>query len=550
MNNCLKNQFNNQYINSINNNTNINQIYFNNINSINNSNNNYSQYNQDSIYIIKKGDVNYESSLSLAEKYKQEGNKYISEQKYNLAIEKYTEAIDLLIDTKNNAIYYSNRAKANIQIENFGSAIADANHAIDIDSTYLKAYYRRGSANLLLSRYDEALRDFIYIYNKCPDDSLLYKILECKKLKKNESIILKKINNNKFRIYNDDILKYTYDNITIENNYKGLIYKTEKITLEWVMELINKMIDLNNIKTYNEKYIHNKYLVNMLLDVKKFYMNQIDSLVEITIPKDSEITIVGDLHGQFYDLLNIFHINGFPSEKNPYIFNGDYVDRGVFSLECLISLLAFKLLYKNSIFINRGNHESKKLNKIYGFEKEIKDKCGIKYDIYSCFCEFFNCLPLGHILNKKVLIVHGGIFSKDGVKISDLKKINRFKDIPESGPMCEILWNDPCREKGKIPSKRGIGICFGPDITKKFLEENSLDLLIRSHEVKMEGYEIEPEVNVITIFSAPNYCDQMGNKGAIIRMKGCDLKPNFIQFNAVEHPNIPITKYFNPWMFT
>ena len=154
MNNCLKNQFNNQYINSINNNTNINQIYFNNNNSINNSNNNYSQYNQDSIYIIKKGDINYESSLSLAEKYKQEGNKYISEQKYNLAIEKYTEAIDLLIDTKNNAIYYSNRAKANIQIENFGSAIADANHAIDIDSTYLKAYYRRGSANLLLSRYD------------------------------------------------------------------------------------------------------------------------------------------------------------------------------------------------------------------------------------------------------------------------------------------------------------------------------------------------------------------------------------------------------------
>jgi serine/threonine-protein phosphatase 5 len=279
-------------------------------------------------------------------------------------------------------------------------------------------------------------------------------------------------------------------------------------------------------------------------------MNQIDSLVEVTIPKDGEITIVGDLHGQFYDLLNIFHINGFPSEKNPYIFNGDYVDRGVFSLECIILLLAFKLLYKNSIFINRGNHESKKLNKIYGFEKEIKDKCGTKYDIYSCFCEFFNCLPLGHILNKKVLIVHGGIFSKDGVKISDLKKINRFKDIPESGPMCEILWNDPCKEKGIIPSKRGIGICFGPDISKKFLEENSLDLLIRSHEVKMEGYEIEPDVNVITIFSAPNYCDQMGNKGAIIRMKGCDLKPNFIQFTAVEHPNIPITKYFNPWMFT
>jgi serine/threonine-protein phosphatase 5 len=186
---------------------------------------------------------------------------------------------------------------------------------------------------------------------------------------------------------------------------------------------------------------------------------------------------------------------------------------------------------------------------MYGFKNEVIDKYGKDEKMYDCFTEFFKSLPLGHILNKEVLVVHGGLFSKDGVKIEDVKKIDRFKEIPESGLMSELLWSDPCKEKGRMPSKRGVGMSFGPDVAERFLKENNLKLLVRSHEVKMEGYEVEPGNQVITIFSAPNYCDQMGNKGAIIRFKGGEMVPKYIQFSAVPHPNIPIRKYMMPFMF-
>jgi serine/threonine-protein phosphatase 5 len=179
----------------------------------------------------------------------------------------------------------------------------------------------------------------------------------------------------------------------------------------------------------------------------------------------------------------------------------------------------------------RGNHESRNLNKLYGFEGEVKNK----YDesVYECFCELFCFLPLGHVLNKKVLVVHGGLFSQDGVTLDQIKKENRFREPPEKGIMCEILWADPGKLPGRQPSKRGVGLTFGPDIAKKFLDSNGLDILVRSHEVKDQGYEEEADGRVITIFSAPNYCDQMGNKGALIRFKGDEMKPKYVQFTAV-----------------
>ena len=310
------------------------------------------------------------------------------------------------------------------------------------------------------------------------------------------------------------------------------------------------MKDPDNKKSSYEKYLDKIYLLQMLLKVKNIFMAQKEALIDITIPDDKKFTVVGDIHGQFYDLLHIFEINGYPSEENPYLFNGDYVDRGVFSLECVTTLIAFKILYPNHLFMARGNHEGVNLNQLYGFKNEVTDKYGKDDKMYECFADFFKSLPLGHILNKQILVVHGGLFSKDGVTIDEIKKIDRFREIPESGLMSEILWSDPCKEKGRMPSKRGVGMSFGPDIAAKFLEENNLKLLIRSHEVKMEGYEIEPEGKVITLFSAPNYCDQMGNKGAIIILKGGEeLKYEFKKFESSPHPDIPIRRYMMPYMF-
>lgn len=230
-----------------------------------------------------------------------------------------------------------------------------------------------------------------------------------------------------------------------------------------------------------------------------------------------------------------------PSSTNPYVFNGDFVDRGSFSVEVVLTLLAFKAGLPDAMHLVRGNHESKHMNRLYGFEGEAKFKYGEQ--IYDLFQEVFNWLPLSVVLNKKVMVVHGGLFSKDGVKLSDIEKIDRARDIPEDGLMCDMLWSDPKKTPGRGPNKRGVSMQFGPDVTHAFLDDNGLDLLIRSHEMKQEGYEVEADGRLITIFSAPNYCDMVGNKGAFIRFKGSDMKPQFTQFTAVPHPNVKPMQY-------
>lgn len=159
------------------------------------------------------------------------------------------------------------------------------------------------------------------------------------------------------------------------------------------------------------------------------------------------------------------------------------------------------------------------------------------------FTEVFNFLPLAYCINKKILVMHGGLFSQDDVTLEDIEKTDRNRQPPEEGIMCELLWSDPQPQKGRSPSKRGVGIQFGPDVTKKFITHNKLDYIIRSHEVKAEGYEVMHDGKCITVFSAPNYCDTMGNKGAFITMNGKDLKPNFVTYNAVPHPNVKPMAY-------
>jgi len=282
-------------------------------------------------------------------------------------------------------------------------------------------------------------------------------------------------------------------------------------------------------------------VAQILVQIHKIFSAQL-SLIDITVPGNSFFTVCGDVHGQFYDLLNIFKLNGYPSEDNPYLFNGDFVDRGSFSVECILTLFAFKVLYPNHMFLARGNHESRSMNKMYGFEGEVKAKYSDA--IFELFSEVFCLLPLAHLLNNKVLVVHGGLFSDDNIKIDDIRKVDRFKEPPETGIMSEILWSDPQPFPGRAPSKRGVGLSFGPDVTEKFLSNNNLELIVRSHEVKDEGYFIEANGKLVTIFSAPNYCDQVGNKGAFIRFDSY-MKPTFSSFEAVPHPPLRPMHYAN-----
>jgi serine/threonine-protein phosphatase 5 len=144
------------------------------------------------------------------------------------------------------------------------------------------------------------------------------------------------------------------------------------------------------------------------------------------------------------------------------------IDRGSFSVDVVLTLLAWKAAYPKHMFMSRGNHESKNLNKLYGFEGEVKNKHDVK--IYDLFSELFCYLPIGHCINKKILVVHGGLFAKDEVKLED----NRVREPADEGIMCECLWSDPCDQDGRHPSKRGVGVQFGPDVAARFLDDNNL----------------------------------------------------------------------------
>lgn len=202
--------------------------------------------------------------------------------------------------------------------------------------------------------------------------------------------------------------------------------------------------------------------------------------------------------GQYFDLMELFRLNGKPTDKHWYLFNGDFVDRGSWSTEIALLLYANKWLRPKNFFINRGNHETDDMNRAYGFEGECKHKYNER--IFKLFSESFSALPLATLIGHKFLVLHGGLFSDDNVTLNDIRKLDRHKQRQpgQAGLMMEMLWTDPQKEPGRGPSKRGVGMQFGPDITKRFCDKNGLEAVIRSHEVRMEGYEEEHNGKCIT----------------------------------------------------
>lgn len=464
-----------------------------------------------------------------AEKFKEEGNVFFKANNYDKAILFYTKAIKAM---PSNPVYYANRAFCHIRLENYGSALIDAEKAIEVDSNYPKGYYRRGVAHFALAKYGDALTDFKLVVKLAPaDKDAQKKLKDCREAVRLEAFS-KAIENEQTRPASEGIDLKTID---VDNSYAGPRLEGP-VSLEFVKELIDHF--------KNQKNLHKKYLYQILLDIIQL-LSSLPTLIEIDVPNGKEITVCGDVHGQFYDMLNIFELNGFPSEDNPYLFNGDFVDRGSFSAEIIITFFALKLLYPNHFHLTRGNHESRTMNQIYGFQGEIAHKYDVK--AFELFSEAFCWLPLSAVINKKVFVVHGGLFSEDGVTLNDIKKINRNCQPPDHGLMCEVLWSDPQPDMGRGMSKRGVGLAFGPDVTERFLKTNNLEMVVRSHEVKAEGYEVEHNGKLVTVFSAPNYCDQMGNKGAYIRFNSA-MKPTYNKFSHVPHPQVRPMQYANPMM--
>lgn len=499
---------------------------------------------------------NPEKALEL----KNEGNKFVKEKLYAKAAEYYTKAIE---HDPENTILYSNRAFTNLKLDNFQSSLDDSKRAIELDNNNLKAYHRRAMSYIGLLEFRKARKDLIIVLKFKPNELTAKNALAiCDKVIQKENFekaisggdsskvdLCQTLNISSFDA-NADLLKYDGKTLEFEQVKSDSGANAGVRVNNMNQEFISYMI--------NEIFLEGKKLpkayVAAIISHADYLFKQENSVVELDNREkpDTRISVCGDTHGQFYDVLNIFKSYGKVGGSNVYLFNGDFVDRGSWSCEVAILFYSLKIVYPQNIYLNRGNHETNSMNKVYGFE----DECKYKYSqrIFDLFSQSFESLPLATVINSSYLVVHGGLPSDTSATVEDMKKIDRFHQPPREGTFMELLWADPQAPDGFGPSPRGLSNAFGPDITRKFLKQNNLKRIFRSHEVRQGGYEFEHENQLVTVFSAPNYCDAGGNLGAIIHVvpntkseKKSSIDSDLVieTFSASPHPDIKPMAYSN-----
>uniref|UniRef100_A0A4W4GDI8 Serine/threonine-protein phosphatase n=1 Tax=Electrophorus electricus TaxID=8005 RepID=A0A4W4GDI8_ELEEL len=300
----------------------------------------------------------------------------------------------------------------------------------------------------------------------------------------------------------------------------------------------------------HKQLLHSRYVLQLLGETWKL-LRVLPNINVVSTCQSKEITICGDLHGHLEDLLLVFYKNGLPSTETPYVFNGDFVDRGKDSMEILLILFSFQLLYPSGVHLNRGNHEDHIVNLRYGFTKEVLGKYKVHGKrILKLLQKIFSQLPLATVIDRKVLVLHGGISDTTDLRLIARLERHRICSLLRSAharththtytlfffsvglQLVDVLWSDPMPQDGCVPNKvRGGGCYWGPDVTRDVLQRHKLQLLIRSHECKQDGYEFCHDRRVLTIFSASNYYEVDSNRGAYVQL-GPDLNPHLIQYQA------------------
>lgn len=384
--------------------------------------------------------------MEQAEGLKAQANELFKLKRFQEALQMYQQAADI---DPTNAMILCNRAFAHIKLENYGQAVADADKSIELDPTFIKAYYRRGTARMSLGKSKLALQDFRTVNRLRPSDPTAQaKLRQCEKMVKLEAF--------EAAIRAQDqptpiqSLPQTIAEMQVEEDYDGPRWEDGPITVAFVEGMLERFKD--------DKRIHKKYLYKIVLQAHQLH-EELQNIQRLEIAPGKHLTVCGDTHGQFYDVLKIFEINGSPSADNPYLFNGDYVDRGSWSLEVITTLLAYKCLEPSAVHLTRGNHETVAMNRMYGFEGEVRAKHS--KHIYDCFVDVFTVLPLAFILNEKVFVTHGGL-PAPGTMLQDIQQAERRLEPGDTGIVCDLLWSDPQPENGRAPSKRGTVILPSP----------------------------------------------------------------------------------------
>ncbi|CAD8156104.1 unnamed protein product [Paramecium pentaurelia] len=283
------------------------------------------------------------------------------------------------------------------------------------------------------------------------------------------------------------------------------------------MDIDKQLEILRNGRCLSERDTH------LICEIAKDILIEEPNVVNVKTP----VMVCGDIHGQYFDLLELFKCGGQLPEKK-YIFNGDYVNRGYHSVETFQYLLCLKIKYPKDIILLRGNHESRPITQVYGLYDEVKKKFGNIYP-WQYFCDVFEYLPLCALVDQKVFCVHGGLSPLINT-IDQIRVIDRRTAKDNEGPMCDMLWSDPEQDlEGWAKNNRGAGVQFGKKVVDQFNHINELILIGRSHQLIMEGYRYEFKKQLVTVWSAPNYCYRCGNKGCIMILDE-NLEQSFLLF--------------------
>ncbi|EKE38790.1 hypothetical protein ENUP19_0368G0042 [Entamoeba nuttalli] len=416
--------------------------------------------------------------------YRELGNIAFSKQNYKEAIEQYSKAIQ---EDPLNCVNYTNRALCYLRTNENELALADSFNALQIDPSNPKAWFRHAVASANLKDNKTALLDLRRAMTLSSDGSItsLYN-----QLKKEEypgrccgNVVIPESN-----IKNE------------EQEYKG------EITFRILKEFI-------------EEGKYPKTLIRSIIKKSKKILNERNAINYINC---SNIRIIGDIHGQFSVVSRI--AEEIEENQQCVLFNGDLVDRGSRGLECIIGILTLIIEYPTLVYLNRGNHEDKELNTTFGFYAEAINKVGL--DIYKEITELYISIPLGHVIRDSVFVVHGGIpIEPVNIKRAPITKKEKYEEFDIENA---FLWADPQIKNGSSKSPRLIGRTFGPDILLRFLYENNLKFIVRSHEVKKYGFEWDVTGKLLSLFSAPKY-EGLDNVGAY-----ADL-----WFDQEESPELP-----------